>query len=69
MRKILFPKLINIKIDGFPQKAKKNAHSIIAFVSGTLLIVSESLPFLNTESNGILHCISEIQKEYKIDFK
>lgn len=68
MRK-LFSKIVNIKIDGFPLKEKKNLHGIISFVSGTLLIISESLPFLNTQSNGILHCISEIQKEYKTDFK
>lgn len=71
--RIYIPRILNIKIKGFPLKetkvTKHNYHTIISFVSGSLLIVSESLPFFDNTSNGIIHCLSEIQKEYKTDFK
>ena len=67
--KSLFQRTLNINIKGFPIKEKKNYHNIISFVSGSLLIVSEFLPFLDSSPNGILHYLSEIQKEYKSDYK
>lgn len=67
MRNLKLIKTLNIKIDGFPKVEKKSIHGIISFVSGSLLAVSELLPFTNNKSNGILHCLSEIQKEYKSD--
>ena len=70
--RIFIPKTFNIKIKGFPLKekvVKNNYRNIISFVSASLLIISESLPFFDNSSNGIIHCLSEIQKEYKSDFK
>jgi len=66
---------LKIKIDGFPvkdklkDKLKPNWHSYIAFGTGTLLAISESMPFIDTEYNGILHAVNKIQQEYKSDFK
>lgn len=64
---------LKIKIDGFPVKdklkVKPNWHSYIAFCTGTLLAISESMPFIDTEYNGILHAVNKIQQEYKSDFK
>jgi hypothetical protein len=62
-------KVIRIKIDGFPPKSKKNWHSIISFATGSMLAISEALPFIDTKANGILHLLSNIQHEYKNDFK
>ena len=64
-------KVIKIKIQGFPVKeklTKTNWHSYISFGISTLLIVSESMPFIDNEYNGILHMLSKIVKEYKINF-
>ena len=62
---------IKIKIDGFPikQKVKTNWHAYISFISGTLLTVSESLPFIDNKYNGIVHALSKVQHEYKDNFK
>lgn len=66
--RIIIPRIMNIRIKGFPLKENKNNYrNIISFISGSLLIVSESLPFLDNSPNGILHCLSEIHKEYKTD--
>lgn len=47
-----------------------NCHKYISFVSGSLLIVSESLPYFETtKGNGIIHLLTNILKEYKDDFK
>ena len=64
-----FPLSFTIKIDGFPEKKKINIHSSITFITGTLFIISETMPFTNTEYNGIIHTLSKIQQEYKSDFK
>lgn len=37
----------------------------IGMVSGTLLTISETMPFLSNESNGILHAFNKIIKDYK----
>lgn len=60
-----------VKIDGFPheEKSKPNWHGIISFGTGCLLAISESMPFIDNEYNGVLHTLSKIQQEYKNDFK
>jgi len=61
-----------IKIDGFPPKekaVKPNWHSYISFCTGTILCISESMPFFDNEYNGILHALSKVQEEYIKDFK
>jgi hypothetical protein len=66
------PKTFKIKIDGFPVKErtpKTNWHTYISFATGSLLAISESMPFINNEYNGVLHALSKIQQEYKNDFK
>lgn len=48
---------------------KSNFNKYITFVSGSLLAISESLPFFdNIKSNGLLHMLSGIHKEYKDEF-
>lgn len=66
-----FPKTIKLKIDGFPPKnsTKTNWFNVFSFCTGILLAVSESLPFIDTKYNGILHMFSKIQQEYKGNFK
>jgi hypothetical protein len=39
------------------------------FITGSLLVVSEYLPFTDSKSNGILHSIKNIVDEYKNDFR
>ena len=65
------PQSFRIKIIDFPPKEKQitNWHSYISFASGTLLAISESLPFIDNKYNGILDCLSKIQQEYKGNFK
>lgn len=66
------PKTFKIKIDGFPIKdpiLKTNWHGIISFCTGSILCISESMPFIDTEYNGISHMLYKIQQEYKNDFK
>ena len=49
---------------------KSNINKYITFVSGTLLAISETLPFFdNTNGNGILHILSGVQKEFKDEFE
>ena len=66
------PQTFRIKIIDFPPKQtqnKTNWHGYISFVSGTLLAISESLPFTYNKYNGVLDCLSKIQQEYKGNFK
>lgn len=65
-------KLIKIKhyiqnIDKFlpKQKNKTNWKGIVSFVSGSLLTISETMPFFDNESNGMLHALSKIVSDYK----
>jgi len=70
-RFIKFPQTLKIKIDGFPHKTslKTNWSSYISFCTGTLLTISETMPFIDNKYNGVLHTFSKIQQEYKNDFK
>lgn len=61
-----------IKIHGFPIKqipTKPNWHSYISFVTGSMLFMSESMPFVDNNYNGILHALIKVRDEYKNDFK
>jgi hypothetical protein len=66
--RVLFPRVIRVKLDSpqineSPYASLKNK---IMFVSGTLLAISESLPFVtNVQANGILDAIKKIREEYK----
>ena len=67
-------RILRIKLDPimFEQifKQKSVYHKYIAFASGSLLAISESLAFSDSvKYNGILHAILGIVKEYKEDFK
>ena len=53
---------LRIKIDGYP--AQKTRH-VISFITGTLLAISECMPFMDSKSNGILHALYKIEDEYK----
>lgn len=66
------PRTFKIKIDGFPVKekpVKTNWHAYISFTTGSILCISETMPFINNEYNGVLHALSKIQQEYTKDFK
>jgi hypothetical protein len=66
--KLLFPKIIKVKIDGFPVKTQsKNVfHNYMMVGSGTLLAISETLPFMSdTKANGIIDAIKKIRDEFK----
>jgi hypothetical protein len=66
--KILFPTIIKVKIGGFPVKSQsKNIfHNYMMFGSGTLLAISETLPFMSdTKANGIIDAIKKIRYEFK----
>lgn len=64
-----FPR--TIKIDGFPQKSftPTNWHGFISFSIGCLLLISESMPFIDNQYNGVIHMLSKIQQEYTRNFK
>lgn len=48
---------------------KSNLNKYITFGTGSLLAISESLPFFdNIKGNGLLHMLVGIQKEYKDEF-
>ena len=67
--KIVFPKNIYIKLDNITTKTQYPYQSLknkIIFASGTLLAISESLPFFtNVKANGILDALKKIREEYK----
>lgn len=45
---------------------KSNFSKYVSFITGSLLAISESLPFFdNIKGNGLLHVLSNIKKEYK----
>jgi hypothetical protein len=51
----------------FPDKKTKktNWQGVFSFLSGSLLTISESMPFLDTRYNGILHAILSDYKNTK----
>lgn len=61
-----------IKIDGFPliiPKTKTNWHAYISFGTSMLLAISESMPFIDNEYNGVLHAVNKIHQEYTNYFR
>lgn len=59
------PKYIRVKLD-MPSQPKNSFHSYMMFGSGTLLAISESLPFItDIKANGILDAVKKIREEYK----
>lgn len=66
--RILFPKIIKLKIDGNPvsnNTQKNRFHNYIMFTSGILLTISETLPFMkDIKANGILDAIKKIRNEF-----
>lgn len=67
--RILFPKIIRIKIENSlvpPISLRTRIHNYIMFGSGTLLAISESLPFMtDIKANGILDAAKKIRDEFK----
>jgi hypothetical protein len=66
--RVLFPNIIKVKIDGFPinSQPKNIFHNYITFGSGTLLAISETLPFMSDiKANGIIDVIKKIRDELK----
>lgn len=61
------PLKLRIKLECTPTK-KSKINSYISFVSGTLLIISETMPFIDNKYNGIIDTFVKIQQEYKQDF-
>ena len=59
------PRTIKIKIDGFPAK-ETNKSKYLSLGIGILLTISETLPFMKSESNGLIH---GIHNEFKDFFK
>lgn len=67
---------INLRFKNFDQSLKKHrkvqlgASKYFTFLTGSLLAISESLPFFESvKGNGILHVFSQVFKEYKEDLK
>jgi len=70
--RIARPKTLLIKIHGFPPKAAPiyNFHKYVSFTVGTLLAISEVLPFFKSiEGDGIISALSKILSDYNTDFK
>lgn len=68
--RIVFPRMIRIKLENVTPVQKislrNKIHNYMMFGSGTLLAVSESLPFMtDVKANGILDAIKKIREEYK----
>ena len=65
IKKIIFL----IKTPMSKSNTKTNWYPYISFISGSLLTISETLPFFNNSyGNGILHSLSKILQEYKQNF-
>lgn len=71
-----FPSKLRLTIDPikFEQVSARNKHNdihtYVTFVTGSLLAISESLPFVkSSEGNGLLHAAAAVLKEYKEDVK
>ena len=64
-KSILKLKIEPIRIKMISEK-KSNFNKYISFVFGSILAISESLPFFdNIKGNGLLHTLNSINKEYK----
>ena len=64
MRNLIKSRIIRVKIDGYPPKSN-NFHKYTMFISGSLLAISEALPFIDSRGNGIIDTLKKIRDEYK----
>lgn len=67
MRNRLFiPRIIRVKLETEVPKLPKNRfHNYIMFSSGSLLAISEALPFMtDIKANGIIDALKKIREEY-----
>ena len=64
---IRFPRTINVNINNSPKTESKgiNYHNYSVFIFGSLLAISEALPFVEVEGNGILHVLKKVFEYYK----
>ena len=72
--KIIITKIIRLQIDPvniiYPSPKSNSKNKYLTFISGSLLIISETLPYFQSiNGNGIIHTFTNILKEYKDDFK
>lgn len=70
MRIRCLPRVINVKLENISPIQKvsfgERVKNYVMFGSGTLLAVSESLPFMtDIKANGILDAMKKIREEYK----
>lgn len=65
MRNLIKSRIIRVKIDGYPPKVSDNKfHKYTMFISGSLLAISEVLPFIDSKGNGIIDTLKKIRDEY-----
>jgi hypothetical protein len=65
MRNLIKARIIRVKIDGYPVKVNdNNFHKYTMFISGSLLAISEALPFIDSRGNGIIDTLKKIRDEY-----
>lgn len=66
MRRVIIPRIIRVKLETEnPIIPKTRFHNYVMFTSGTLLAVSESLPFMtDIKANGIIDALKKIREEY-----
>lgn len=66
MRRVIIPRVIRVKLETEkPAIPKTRFHNYIMFSSGTLLAISESLPFMtDIKANGIIDALKKIRDEY-----
>lgn len=65
--KNFIPNVIRIKLETGGQNVPRNKfHNYFMFSSGTLLAISESLPFMtDIKANGIIDALKKIREEYE----
>lgn len=66
MRRVIIPRIIRVKLETEkPIIPKTRIHNYVMFTSGTLLAISESLPFMtDIKANGIIDALKKIREEY-----
>jgi hypothetical protein len=66
MRNRLFiPRVIKVKLETDSKVPKNRFHNYIMFSSGSLLAISEALPFMtDIKANGIIDALKKIRDEY-----
>lgn len=65
-QRVNFPRIIKVKLETMSSIKSNKFHNYMVFGSGTLLAISESLPFItDIKANGILDAVKKIREEYK----